>query len=233
MTDMTRWPANRMERRRVADLLPYAQNAREHTQKQVEQIADSIRHFGLTFPPLVDERNELIAGHGRVLALKRLGVDECPVLVAVGWNEDEKRAYRIADNQHALNSTWDEVKLTTELLDLKGRGLDMKLTAFEPGAIVAFVARSEGERAGDPSAQWDGMPGFTQQDQSAFRSVLVHFKDEEAVKDFQRLIAQEFTAKARFIWHPEQVRADFETFRYKNDGQQEQSAVPDIHSKQG
>ena len=86
-----RWPADAVERRPVAALVPYARNARTHSDEQVAQIAASIREFGWTIPVLVDEQGTIIAGHGRVLAAQRLGLTEIPVMVAAGWSETQRR----------------------------------------------------------------------------------------------------------------------------------------------
>jgi DNA modification methylase len=124
------WPADAVERRPVASLVPYARNARTHNPEQVAQIAGSIREWGWTVPVLVDEASNIIAGHCRVLAAQRIGLDEVPVMVARGWSEAQKQAYVIADNKLALNAGWDEDLLRIELGELKGLGADLGLTGF-------------------------------------------------------------------------------------------------------
>ena len=124
------WPADSVARRPVASLLPYARNARTHSDEQVAQIAASVLEWGWTSPVLVDEAGMIIAGHGRVLAAQRLGLPEVPVMVASGWSEAQKRAYVIADNKLALNAGWDPELLPVELGDLKGLGFDLSLTGF-------------------------------------------------------------------------------------------------------
>ena len=106
-----KWPADKVERRSVDALVPYARNARTHSDEQVAQIAASIREWGWTTPILVDEDGGIIAGHGRVMAARKLSIDEVPVMVATGWTDAQRRAYVLADNQLALNAGWD-----TELL---------------------------------------------------------------------------------------------------------------------
>jgi ParB-like chromosome segregation protein Spo0J len=98
------WPADKVERRAVAVLVPNTRNARTHTEQQIDQIAASIREWGWTAPILVDEDEVVIAGHGRLLAAARLGLDEVPVIIARGWSEAQKRAYLIADNK--LTENW-------------------------------------------------------------------------------------------------------------------------------
>jgi ParB-like chromosome segregation protein Spo0J len=141
MTDNAQplWPADAVERRPIGTLIPSAQNARTHSDEQVAQIAASIREWGFTMPVLVDEAGSIIAGHGRVLGALRLGLAEVPVVVARGWSEAQKRAYRIADNKLALNAGWDEELLTIELAELKLEGFDLSLTGF--GEVARRAAR--------------------------------------------------------------------------------------------
>jgi ParB-like chromosome segregation protein Spo0J len=95
-------------------LIPYARNARTHSDEQVAQIAASIKEWGWTTPILVDEGGQIIAGHGRVSAARTLGVKDAPVMVATGWTEAQKRAYVLADNKLALNAGWDNELLALE-----------------------------------------------------------------------------------------------------------------------
>jgi DNA modification methylase len=136
------WPADRVERRALALLVPFAQNARTHSEVQVAQIAESMREWGFTVPLLVDEADSVIAGHGRLLAAQLLGLVEVPVIVARGWTEAQKRAYRLADNQLALNAGWDLDILGGELRGLKEWGFDLKLMGFDN--LDALLARGAG-----------------------------------------------------------------------------------------
>lgn len=125
------WPADKVERRPIDELIPYARNSRQHSDAQVAQLAASIREWGWTMPVLVDESGMLIAGHGRVLAARQLGIAEVPAMVAAGWSEAKKRAYVIADNRLALNASWDEDQLKVELADLLEQDFDLGLTGFD------------------------------------------------------------------------------------------------------
>jgi ParB-like chromosome segregation protein Spo0J len=117
--------------RPVNDLIPYARNARTHSEAQVAQIAASMREFGWTNPVLIDENGGIVAGHGRVLAAKQLGMDSAPCIVLAHMTEQQRRLYAIADNKLALNAGWDEDMLRAELTDLKDLGLDLELTVFD------------------------------------------------------------------------------------------------------
>lgn len=112
------WPADSVERRKIASLVPHARNARTHSIEQVAQIARSMTEFGWTNPILVDENDGIIAGHGRVLGAHKNGWLEAPVVIARGWSDAKKRAYVIADNQIALNAGWDESLLKIDEADL-------------------------------------------------------------------------------------------------------------------
>ena len=126
----TRWPAEKIETRKVKILVPYANNARTHSDNQIDQIAESIKEWGWTVPVLIDEQDGIIAGHGRVLAANLLKIKEIPVMIATGWSETKKKAYIIADNKLALNAGWDENLLRLEMEMLKDAGFDLSLTGF-------------------------------------------------------------------------------------------------------
>jgi ParB-like chromosome segregation protein Spo0J len=132
------WPADQVERRPLAGLIPSARNARTHSDAQVAQIAASIREWGWTMPILVDEAGTIIAGHGRVLGAVRLGLDEVPVMVARGWSDAQKRAYMIADNKLGLNAGWNDELLRIELGDLASMGFDLPLVGFSDLELSAL-----------------------------------------------------------------------------------------------
>jgi len=119
----------------VADLIPYARNSRVHSDAQVAQIAGSIREFGFRVPVLIDGEDGIIAGHGRVKAAMKLGMEEVPTIDGSDMTETQKRMYVIADNKIALNSTWDEEMLMLEIGELRELGEDISLLAFDPSEI--------------------------------------------------------------------------------------------------
>jgi len=124
--------ADQVERRPIEALVPYARNARVHSDDQVARIAASMERWGVTMPILVDETGEIIAGHGRVMAARKLAYAELPVLVAQGWSDEDKRAYRIADNRLAELSSWDRTLLAVELGTLKASEFDLELIGYSP-----------------------------------------------------------------------------------------------------
>jgi ParB-like chromosome segregation protein Spo0J len=136
------WPADKVERWAIDRLIPYAKNARTHTDAQVAAIAASIKEWGWTTPALVGEDGGLIAGHARILAARQLGIAEIPVMVAAGWSEAQKRAYVLADNQLAITgSGWDPELLRLELGELRLSGFDLSLTGFGDLELKDLLAR--------------------------------------------------------------------------------------------
>jgi len=133
------WPAEKIEMRKMNELIPYARNSRTHSDAQVAQIAASIKEWGWTTPILVDEEGTIIAGHGRTLAARKLGLAEVPVMVARGWSEAQKKAYVIADNQLAMNAGWDTELLAVELKELGELGFELDLIGFDDKALANFL----------------------------------------------------------------------------------------------
>ena len=116
---------------KVEDLIPYANNSRTHSEEQINQVASSIKEFNFTNPVLTDEQGGIIAGHGRVMAAKKLGMESVPCIVMSGLTKAQKKAYVIADNQLALNSGWDMDTLKLEMESLKEMEFDIDLLGFD------------------------------------------------------------------------------------------------------
>lgn len=142
------WPADKIERIPIDKLVPYARNPRSHSEEQISQIAASMREWGWTNPVLVAEDGTIIAGHGRVLAARRLGFTEVPVMVARGWTEAQRRAYVIADNKLALNADWDIGMLATELRELDTGEIDLGLLGFDEGELEGLLTWDPGRSVG-------------------------------------------------------------------------------------
>jgi len=138
------WPADKVARWPIERLVPYARNARTHTDEQVDQVAASIREWGWTNPVLVSEDGGIIAGHCRVLAARQLGLAEVPVMLATGWSEARKRAYVLADNQLALNAGWNPELLRLELAELKGLDFDIGLIGFGDAQLAGLLQSNPG-----------------------------------------------------------------------------------------
>jgi len=143
-------PVDRKERWPIDRLIPYARNARTHSEAQIAQIAASIREWGWTTPILVDEDGTVLAGHGRLAAARQLQMTEVPVIVASGWSDAKRRAYVLADNKLALNAGWDDELLTLELGELGDLGFDLQLIGFSDEEIKALQPVEVNEGLTDP-----------------------------------------------------------------------------------
>lgn len=129
----------------IEDLLPYARNSRTHSDAQVAQIASSIREFGFTNPVLIDEHGSIIAGHGRVMAARKLKLTEVPTITLSHLSETQRRAYVIADNKLALNAGWDDEMLRIEIEDLKSLDFDISMLGFDDNEISSLFGNEISE----------------------------------------------------------------------------------------
>ncbi len=133
------WPAQKIEMRPRASLRAFAQNSRTHSPEQVEQLARSIEQWGWTVPVLIDPTGEVIAGHGRLDAAERLGIEDVPCMIAEGWSEAQKRAYVIADNKLAENAGWDQDLLASETAWLQSEGFETDLLGFSDAELAKIL----------------------------------------------------------------------------------------------
>ncbi len=155
----------------VADLIPYARNSRTHSEAQVSKIAASIREFGFLNPVIVDGSSGIIAGHGRIMAAQKLGIETVPVIEASHLTDAQRRAYVIADNRLALDAGWDDEMLRVEFAELADMGFDLELTGFSLDEI-AGMDFDEGEEV--------GMPGLPDGDKEPFQQKTFTLHDEQA-----------------------------------------------------
>jgi len=137
--------AQKIEQLKTGDLIPYSGNTRTHDEKQVAQVAASIKEFGFTNPILIDGSNGIIAGHGRLMAAQKLGMEEVPCIRLTHLTDAQRRAYVIADNKLALNAGWDEDALAVEIERLLEDGFDLDLTGFGEDEIEEFLQDEETE----------------------------------------------------------------------------------------
>jgi DNA modification methylase len=133
----------KVEYKKISDLIPYVNNTRTHSDTQVLQIASSIKEFGFTNPILIDEEGGVIAGHGRIMGAKKLGLDEAPTITLKGLTEAQRKAYIIADNKLALNSGWDEELLKVELQALDEIDFDLSVIGFDEDELSSYLDDTE------------------------------------------------------------------------------------------
>ncbi len=149
----------KIELRQVAALIPYIRNAKQHSDAQVAQIAASITEFGWGAPILVDGQNNVIAGHGRLLAARKLGMTEVPVVPMAHLTDIQRRALILADNKIGENASWDDELLGLELAELKDGGFDLGITGFSPDEWDALIA---GDASTDGLTDEDQVPEVTE-----------------------------------------------------------------------
>lgn len=170
MREKNQQDGQQIERVPLEALVPYARNSRTHSEAQVAQIAASIREFGFTNPVLIDADGGIIAGHGRVMAARKLGLKDVPCIALGHLTDAQKRAYVIADNKLALNAGWDEELLAVEFADLKDAGFDLELTGFSDEELQAM--------AGDVAPLGD-MPALRDGDREPFQQMTFTVHDEQ------------------------------------------------------
>src|SRR3954447_18601894 len=135
--DIEHWPLDR--------LIPHARNARTHSEEQVAQIAGSIAEFGFVNPVLVGDDGVIVAGHGRILAARKLGLTEAPVIILSHLSPTQRRALMIADNRIAENAGWDDQMLAAELTALRDENVDLGMLGFDDDDLDRLLAEAGGE----------------------------------------------------------------------------------------
>ena len=159
----------KVEQRNVAELIPFARNSRTHSDAQVAQIAASIREFGWTNPILIDGENTIIAGHGRLLAARKLGMEDVPAIILDHLSKAQQRALVIADNQLALNAGWDMDMLKAEIEDLKLEDFDLGLLGFDDKFLDGLLEPEPTEGLTDE----DAVPDVPEQPKTVLGDVWV------------------------------------------------------------
>lgn len=152
----------------INSLIPYVNNARTHSDEQVLQIASSIKEFGFTNPVLIDDTDGIIAGHGRLMAAKKLGLDTAPTITLAGLTDAQRKAYVLADNQIALNSGWDLDMLRVEIEQLSELDFDLGLIGFDDGVLQKLL---------DVDAE---LPDLPDGDRDPFQQKTFSLHDEQA-----------------------------------------------------
>jgi len=171
----------------VNDLVPYANNPRTHSEKQVTQVASSIKEFGFNNPILIDEGKSIIAGHGRLAAAKKLGLESVPTITLEGLTEAQRKAYVIADNKLTENSEWDYDLLAVEIERLAELDIDLSLTGMDE----IELAKMFDQPADNVVKELDYAESF---------SVVVECSDEsEQEKIFNRLDSEGYKCRVQSL----------------------------------
>lgn len=185
-----RHPAEQVKQMSIERLIPYARNSRTHSDAQVAQIAASIKEWGWTTPVLIDEGGQIIAGHGRIMAARKLGMAEVPVIIAEGWTDAQKKAYVIADNKLALNAGWDEDLLKLELGELHQLDYDMELLGFDGDELGKLMYEDAPE---NPVAQ------INQKVDGVFEIAITCKNEQEQETVYQLLTEQGYSCRVLTI----------------------------------
>jgi hypothetical protein len=181
----------------VDKLIPYINNSRTHSDEQVAQIAASIKEFGWTNPILVDGENGIIAGHGRLMAARKLGYTEVPTIELKDLTETQRKAYIIADNRLALNAGWDNEMLTIELNDLLADGFALEMLGFDAGIVEQLLMGETPDLGLLPEEKLDNFLNgdtkilrlaYDEQEFSQITGALQQLQQKTGVEDFSTII---------------------------------------------
>tara|TARA_R110000772_G_scaffold31685_1_gene77940 strand:+ start:246 stop:860 length:615 start_codon:yes stop_codon:yes gene_type:complete len=134
----TKWAADAIERKNVKDLIPYDRNPNSHSNEHILQLVNSIQEWGFTIPILIDENQQILAGHGRLYAAQHLDLIDVPCIVAKGWSDTQKKAYVIADNKLSEGSEWDSSLYFSELKEINSEGFNLDLIGFDANISLDF-----------------------------------------------------------------------------------------------
>jgi len=181
----------------VDKLIPYVKNSRTHSDEQVAQIAASIKEFGWTNPILVDGENGIIAGHGRLMAARKLGYTEVPTIELKDLTETQRKAYIIADNRLALNAGWDNEMLTIELNDLLADGFALEMLGFDAGIVEQLLMGETADLGLLPEEKLDNFLNgdtkilrlaYDEEEFSQITDALQQLQQKTGVDDFSTII---------------------------------------------
>ena len=185
-----------------ADMLQLnPRNPNRHPDNQIKLLAKIIEKQGWRVPVIVSKRSDfIVSGHCRVQAALKLKDKLVPVVYQEFESEAEEWAHMIADNRIAELADMDNSALKDLLSEMDTGALDMELTGYDGTVLENLMTQFHVD---DPTAEWNGMPEFNQQDKTAFKSIVTHFKDQEAVNQFAETVGQNITPQTRMIWYPE------------------------------
>jgi hypothetical protein len=194
--------------------IPYARNPRQN-EMTIDKVAASLKEFGWQQPIVVDQEGVVVVGHTRLAAAKKLEMTEVPIIVAKDLTKAQAKAYRIMDNRSHDDSKWDFEMLPLELVELRDMNFNLDLTGFDPDQYTNLIDTLDGSpTSGKPEDEWTDMPDFNQPAKDAFRSLVVHFVDAQAVIDFMKKLNKPFTDKTKYIWYPETTAVPISDKRY-------------------
>ena len=185
-------------------IIPYENNPRK--KRDIEKVATSIKEFGWQQPIVVDKNNVIIVGHSRHGAAKLLEYKTVPVVVA-NITPEQAKAYRIADNKTNEYSDWDYSALNKEFTDLLDNNYELDNLGFDEHELESLITFEDANTKWlDQDAEWQGMPEYDHDDNTPFRSMIMHFMNKENFEIFLKLIKQDATEKTRWLYFPRQEK---------------------------
>jgi len=202
-----------IEQKKLNEINENKNNPRNHSDIQINQLINSIQEFGFTNPILLDKDSNIIAGHGRYKAAKKLKLEIVPTITLKNLNETQIKALTIADNKISLNSSWNDDLLWQQLKELNDVNFDLTITGFNEDQFLPFTEDSDSMN--DILDEWEGMPEFVSEDKTAYRSLIVHFENEDDVVAFQMKLEQGLGEKTKYIWYPHKENMKTEKKRYE------------------
>jgi hypothetical protein len=186
----------------IDKIKPYENNPRK--KRDIEKVATSIEEFGWQQPIVVDKNNVIIVGHSRLEAAKFLKYKTAPVLIA-DITPEKAKAYRIADNKTNEYSDWDYGALNQEFTDLLDNNYDLDSLGFEEHELESLITFDDSNTKWlDQSKEWQDMPEYDHNDETPFRSMIMHFMTKKDFETFLQLIQQDATEKTRWLYFPRQ-----------------------------
>jgi|TARA_R100000963_G_C4639255_1_gene102971 hypothetical protein len=197
----------------IETIVPYENNPRK--KRDIEKVANSIKEFGWQQPIVVDKDNVIIVGHSRLSAAKLLQCKTVPVLVA-DITPEKAKAYRIADNKTNEYSDWDFSALNKEFTDLLDSNYDLDSLGFEEHELESLIIFDDSNTKWlDQKEEWQGMPEYDHDDQTPYRSIIMHFMKKEDLETFLKLIKQDVTDRTRWLYFPRQENQVLKDKAYK------------------
>lgn len=187
-------------------------NPNQHPENQIELLAKILDFQGWRLPIVVSKRSGFVVrGHGRLMAARKLGLKKVPIDVQTYDNEAQEWADLVADNRIAELAEMDRGTLKDIIEELDTGENDLEMTGFRQSDLDLLMSQiHQGDN--DPEKEWEGMPEFLQEDETSLQRVIVHFKEQEDIDAFAKLVDQKITPKTRSMWYPE---AKIETYADK------------------
>jgi hypothetical protein len=221
-------PMPKIETVPIGDLSPDPANLREHDARNRDTIRASLRRFGAGRSVVIDAHGMVVAGNGTLAEAREAGIGEVLIvdpepgqIVAVRrkeWTATEATAYAIADNRSTDLSSFRDDDLAETLRSLELDGFDLDDVGFNAEELKQILGDGmAGEVVDDPAGEWGGMPECENGDETAFRSITVHFKSEDDAQAFAELLGQKVTDRTKFLWHPPVESVDWTDRPYVNE----------------